>query len=150
MLTRDDSAPIAYALSTNRVKLARMMMLKGAEMNSTEQTYNKPLLHFAGEAGQLLAVRFIVEECNISIRTRDGVGQDLRAAVRKYRKNWAENPGCVAVDTYAKKKGVVGNRHATSSNEDGFSVSAQTKQSQVDVGFLKNLDRLLNSFEITC
>jgi hypothetical protein len=111
MLTRTDSAPVAWACYTNRVELARMLIKHGADSRSTtEMVFNyKPPLHLVAEAGQLLAAKFLVEECGHDINnTFDTLGQDVRASLRRYNTWWEDNPGCVAVDDYAKSKGVEG------------------------------------------
>jgi len=112
MMTRTDSAPVAWACYTNRVELARMLVKHGANSRATTRVVfsYQPPLHLAGDIGQLLAVWYLVEECGHDIHdTRDNLGLDTRASLRKYNKVWEQNPGCIAVENYAKSKGVDGN-----------------------------------------
>ena len=110
MLTRSDSAPVAWACYTNKIELAKMLVNHGADSHATtEVMFNyKPASFLAGENGQLLAVKYLVEECGHDIQERDMDGQDMRASLRINNKVWASVAGCVAVDEYAKSKGVDG------------------------------------------
>lgn len=110
MLTRSDSAPVAWACYTNKIELAKMLVNRGADSHATtEVMFNyKPASFLAGENGQLLAVKYLVEECGHDIQERDMDGQDMRASLRINNKVWASVAGCVAVDEYAKSKGVDG------------------------------------------
>ena len=110
MLTRSDSAPVAWACYTNKIELAKMLVNHGADSHATTEVmyYYKPATFLAAENGQLLALKYLVEECGHDIYERDKAGQDIRASVRINNKVWASVAGCVAVDEYAKSKGVDG------------------------------------------
>ncbi|EJK55123.1 hypothetical protein THAOC_25176 [Thalassiosira oceanica] len=115
MLARTDSAPVAWACYTGRVELAQMLIKKGADSHATTEKVfnNKPPTHLAGENGQLLAVRFLVEECGHDISAVDLEGHDMRTSLRLYNKVWAKSAGCVAVDEYARSLGVLGEMSST-------------------------------------
>jgi len=115
MLSRSDSAPVAWACYTNRVELARMLVKRGTDSHATYSSVfdHKPPSHLAGENGQLLAVKFLIEECGHDIHECDNDGQDIRVSLRRNNKVWASSAGCVAVDDYAKSKGVLGEMSAT-------------------------------------
>lgn len=115
MLARTDSAPVAWACYTGRVELAQMLIKKGADSHATTEKVfnNKPPTHLAGENGQLLAVRFLVEECGHDINAVDLEGHDMRTSLRLYNKVWAKSAGCVAVDEYARSLGVLGEMSST-------------------------------------
>jgi hypothetical protein len=108
MLTRKDSAPVAWAVYTNKIELAKMLVSHGANSHATHVVVfnSKPPTHLAAENGQLLAVKYLVEECGHEISERDRLGQNIRTSLRRNCKNWMELPGQVAVDKYAKSKGV--------------------------------------------
>ena len=110
MLTRKDSAPVAWACYTGKVELAKMLVEKGADSKATaEKVFNyKPPMHLATENGQLLALKYLVEECGHDIHSVDTFGNDIRACLRVNNKAWTEVAGCVACDDYAKSKGVEG------------------------------------------
>jgi len=110
MLTRSDSAPVAWACYTNKIELAKMLVKHGADSHATTEVVfgYKPATHLAGENGQLLALKYLVEECGHDIHELDSSHQDIRASLRVNNKVWAEVAGCVAVDEYAKSKGVEG------------------------------------------
>jgi len=110
MLTRSDSAPVAWACYTNKIELSKMLVKHGADSHATTEVmfYYKPATHLASENGQLLALKYLVEECGHDIQERDMSGQDIRASLRVNNKVWASVAGCVAVDEYAKSKGVDG------------------------------------------
>lgn len=65
-------------------------------------------MHLATENGQLLALKYLVEECDHDINSLDPFGNDVRACLRVNNKAWTEVAGCVACDDYAKSKGVEG------------------------------------------
>jgi len=146
MVTRADSAPVAWACYTNRVELARMLIKHGADSRaSTIVVFNyKPPMHMAGENGQLRAVRFLVEECGHDIvNTRNAHGQDLRASLHRQKPQWAKSPGCVAIDNYAKNMGVVGNivrmnktrmKEIKSTQQKSEKIIGALKQSQIADG----------------
>lgn len=108
MLTRKDSAPVAWACYTNRVELAKMLIKHGADSHATYDAVfgGKPPTHLAAENGQLLAVKYLVEECGHDIFERDSRGQNIRTCIRTNFRDWKNMPGSVAVDEYAKSKGV--------------------------------------------
>jgi hypothetical protein len=110
MLTRSDSAPVAWACYTNKIELAKMLVKHGADSHTTtEVVFNyKPPSHLASENGQLLALKYLVEECGHDIHECDTFGDDIRASLRRNNKVWASSAGCVAADEYAKSKGVEG------------------------------------------
>mmetsp|Transcript_31590 Transcript_31590/g.74334 ORF Transcript_31590/g.74334 Transcript_31590/m.74334 type:complete len:624 (+) Transcript_31590:81-1952(+) len=110
MVSRHDSAPVAWACYTNKIKLAKMLVRNGADSHATTVNVfgHKPPTHLASENGQLLALKFLVEECGHNIHERDIQGQDIRASLRRNNKAWANTDGCVACDNYAKSEGVVG------------------------------------------
>lgn len=58
MLTRKDSAPVAWACYTNRVELAKMLVEHGADSHATYDAVfgEKPPAHLAAENDQLLGV----------------------------------------------------------------------------------------------
>lgn len=115
MLTRVDSAPVAWACYTNRVELARMLVKHGADSHATTDSVfdHKPPSHLASENGQLLALRFLVEECGHDIHECDIAGQDIRVSLRVHNKVWSQSAGCIACDDYAKSKGVLGEMSTT-------------------------------------
>eukprot|EP00594_Rhizosolenia_setigera_P005872 CAMPEP_0178945470 /NCGR_PEP_ID=MMETSP0789-20121207/3754_1 /TAXON_ID=3005 /ORGANISM="Rhizosolenia setigera, Strain CCMP 1694" /LENGTH=605 /DNA_ID=CAMNT_0020625367 /DNA_START=1 /DNA_END=1818 /DNA_ORIENTATION=+ len=110
MLTRSDSAPVAWACYTNKVELARMLVKNGANSRATTETVwvFKPATHLASENGSFLALKFLVEECGNDINECDTFGNDIRASLRVNNKAWARIAGCVACDDYAKELGVGG------------------------------------------
>jgi hypothetical protein len=110
MLTRSDSAPVAWACSENKIELAKMLVKHGADSHTTtEVVFNyKPPSHLASENGQLLALKYLVEECGHDIHECDTFGEDIRASLRRYNNVWVSSAGCVAADEYAKSKGVAG------------------------------------------
>jgi hypothetical protein len=71
---------------------------------------------------------YLVEECGHDIHELYSSGQDMRASLRLNNKVWASVAGCVAVDEYAKSKGVEGeiNRRNTKTK-----VSRNTDQQAV-------------------
>jgi len=115
MLTRPDSAPVAWACYTNRVELARMLVKHGADSRATTPVVfgHKPPSHLAGENGQLLALKYLIEECGHDIHECDTEGQDIRVSLRRNNRVWAQSQGCIAVDDYAKSKGVLGEMSTT-------------------------------------
>mmetsp|Transcript_34097 Transcript_34097/g.62765 ORF Transcript_34097/g.62765 Transcript_34097/m.62765 type:complete len:637 (-) Transcript_34097:156-2066(-) len=115
MLTRADSAPVAWACYTNRVELAKMLVKHGADSHATTPRVfdHKPPSHLASENGQLLALKFLIEKCGHDIHECDTVGQDIRVSLRRNNKVWAQSAGCVACDDYAKSKGVLGEMSTT-------------------------------------
>jgi len=109
MANRADSAPVAWACYTNKVELARMLIEKGgANSHATTDVVfgKKPPTHLAAESGSFLAVKFLVEECGHDIFERDTRGRNIRTCLRQSSPNWRDVAGCVAVDDYAKSKGV--------------------------------------------
>mmetsp|Transcript_4488 Transcript_4488/g.7517 ORF Transcript_4488/g.7517 Transcript_4488/m.7517 type:complete len:481 (+) Transcript_4488:105-1547(+) len=110
MLTRTDSAPVAWACYTNKIGLAKMLVHHGANSHATTEVVfgYKPAMHLASENGSLLAVKFLVEDCGHDIQERDTLGEDMRASLRRNNRAWASVAGCVAVDEYAKSKRVCG------------------------------------------
>ena len=108
MLTRTDSAPVAWAVYTNKVELAKMLIQHGANSHATTTTVfgDKPPTHLAAENGSFLAFKFLIEECGHDIMERDGLGQNIRTSTRQNNKMWRDNAGCVAIDNYVKSKGV--------------------------------------------
>ncbi|GFH52541.1 hypothetical protein CTEN210_09017 [Chaetoceros tenuissimus] len=110
MLTRKDSAPVAWACYTGKVELAKMLVKKGADSRATtEKVWNyKPPMHLAAENGHFLALKYLVEECGHDIHSLDAFGKDIRASIRVNNKRWTKVAGCVACDDYAKSKGVEG------------------------------------------
>ena len=108
MLTRKDSAPVAWACYTNKVELAKMLVKHGADSHATYDVVwmHKPPTHLAADNGQLLAVKYLVEECGHDIHERDISGQNIRTCLRRNCRDWKLVPGSVAVDEYAKSKGV--------------------------------------------
>lgn len=108
MLTRTDSAPVAWACYTGNVELARMLVKHGANSHATTDVVfgKKPPTHLAAENSKLLAVKYLVEECGHDIRERDCSGSNIRTCIRKNFSEWRDLPGSVAVDEYAKSKGV--------------------------------------------
>jgi hypothetical protein len=103
------SAPVAWACYTNKVELAKMLVDHGANSKATsEEVFNhKPPTHLAAENGQLLAVKYLVEECGHDIHERDRLGQNIRTVIRRNNLTcWRELPGSIAVDDYAARKGV--------------------------------------------
>ena len=72
-------APVGWALYTNRVKLARMLVAKGADATATDAVLfgcRPPLLVAAGN-GQLLALQFLVEELGFDIHETDRLGRGI-------------------------------------------------------------------------
>lgn len=120
MLTRKDSAPVAWACFTNKVELAKMLVKHGADSHATYVAVydSKPPAHLAAENGKLLAVKYLMEECGHDIHERDALGHDIRAALRRYNKKWTSSAGCVACDEYAKSKGVKGDILSNVSEEE--------------------------------
>uniref|UniRef100_A0A7S3QCQ4 MYND-type domain-containing protein n=1 Tax=Chaetoceros debilis TaxID=122233 RepID=A0A7S3QCQ4_9STRA len=110
MRIRNDSAPVAWACYTNKVELAKMLVKLGANSHATTQAVfsNKPATHLASENGQLLALKYLVEECGHDIHELDFSGQDIRASMRINNKMWGSVAGCVACEEYSKSKGVKG------------------------------------------
>mmetsp|Transcript_3183 Transcript_3183/g.8007 ORF Transcript_3183/g.8007 Transcript_3183/m.8007 type:complete len:447 (-) Transcript_3183:52-1392(-) len=109
MLSQSESAPVAWACYTNKVELAKMLVKHGADSHATARKVfgNKPATHLAGENGQLLALKYLVEECGHDIHECDELGQDIRESLRVNNRVWRDVPGCVAVDEYARSKGVL-------------------------------------------
>mmetsp|Transcript_6216 Transcript_6216/g.7872 ORF Transcript_6216/g.7872 Transcript_6216/m.7872 type:complete len:623 (-) Transcript_6216:238-2106(-) len=136
MLTRRDSAPVAWACYTNKVELARMLVEHGADSHSTYDSVfcSKPPSHLASENGQLHALKYLVEECSHDIHECDTLGQDIRASIRCNNKAWTLVAGCVACDDYAKSMGVTG--------DNMVRVGKQRAQK------LSNLTRALRALEI--
>jgi hypothetical protein len=110
MLTRSDSAPVAWACYTNKIELAKMLVKHGADSHTTTKVVfgYKPPSHLASENGHLLALKYLVEECGHDIHECDTFGEDIRASLRRNNKVWTSLAGCVAADEYAKSKGVEG------------------------------------------
>jgi hypothetical protein len=110
MLTRSDSTPVAWACYTNKIELAKMLVKHGADSHTTTEVvfdYTPPS-HLASKNGQLIALKYLVEECGHDIHECDTFGEDIRASLRRNNKVWASSAGCVAADEYAKSKGVKG------------------------------------------
>ena len=101
-------APVAWACSTNRVLLAKMLVANGANSHATREHVfgNKPVLHMATENGQLLAAQWLVDTESHDPHQLDNRGMSLRSAMRTNVKNWQELEGHVAVDRWAKRLGV--------------------------------------------
>ena len=109
MATRADSAPVAWACYTNKVELAKMLIQNGgANSHATTDVVfgKKPPTHLAAGNGSFLAVKFLVEECGHDIFERDTRGMNIRTCLRRNNPNWRDQAGCVAVDDYAKSRGV--------------------------------------------
>ena len=108
MLTRTDSAPVAWACYTGNVELARMLVKHVANSHATTDVVlkKKTPTHLAAENSKLLAAKYLVEECGHGIRERDCSGSNIRTCIRKNFSEWRDLPGSVAVDEYAKSKGV--------------------------------------------
>ncbi|KAL7523833.1 hypothetical protein ACHAXR_001215, partial [Thalassiosira sp. AJA248-18] len=134
MLMMGDSAPVAWACYTNRVELARMLVKHGADSHATYASVfdHKPPSHLASENGQLLALKFLVEECGHDIHECDIEGQDIRVSLRKNNKVWANSAGCVACDDYAKSKGVLGEMSTTNKKAKAAAKAKTMKQTSED------------------
>eukprot|EP00978_Attheya_sp_CCMP212_P005538 scaffold12431_cov57-Attheya_sp.AAC.13 len=131
MLTRADSAPVAWGCYTNRVELCKMLVKHGADSHATTPVVfsQKPPSHLAGENGQLLALKYLVEECGHDIHECDTEGQDIRVSLRRNNRVWASSAGCVAVDDYAKSKGVLGEM-STTNKKAKAAAAAKNKSEQ--------------------
>lgn len=115
MLNRSDSAPVAWVCYTNQVELASMLVKHGTDLHATYSSVfdHKPPAHLAGENGQLLTVKFLIEECGHAIHECDTDGQDIRVLLQRNNKVCASSPGCIEVDNYTKSKGVLGEMSIT-------------------------------------
>lgn len=88
LLTR--GAPVAWACYTNKVELAKVLVRHGADSRATSDVVfgKKPPTHLAAENGQLLALKYLVEDCGHDIAERDTLGQNIRTAIRRNSPNW--------------------------------------------------------------
>mgnify|MGYP003564936668 CR=1 FL=1 len=102
---------MAWACYTNKVGLAKMLVIHGADSHPTSKVVyvNKPPTQLAAENGQLLAGKYLVQECGHDINQRDALGQNIPRTIRRKNREWSSLPGSVAVDEYAKLKGVCEN-----------------------------------------
>jgi len=156
LLTRTDSAPVAWACYTNQVELARMLVVKyGVNSHATTECVfaNKPPAHLASENGKLLALKFLIEECHHDILEYDTFGQDMRASLRRNNPKWTSVAGCVACDEYAKEKGVEGeiirSKIKRRQNEVSTTVARQQQQRSSSTSSLEeNLSEALRRLEI--
>jgi len=134
MLDRADSAPVAWACYTNKVELAKMLVRHGANSHTTTEVVfgHKPPCHLASENGQLLALKYLVEECGHDIHECDTEGQDIRVSLRRYNKAWTSVAGCIACDDYAKSKGVLGEMSTTTKKKAKTAAKAKSQKQALD------------------
>jgi len=80
-------APVAWACYTNRVELARMLVDKGADSRATDDTLfnSQPPLLVAAANGQLLAMKFLVDDLHHDIRQVSRPGQGVLYAINSAR-----------------------------------------------------------------
>ena len=94
--------PVGWACYTDRVDIARHLVKLGASPEKTTETLwnHRPPLLAAAENGKLNAVKFLVEECGLSITVKWN-GHGIKDHV-KMSPNWEEMADHSAVMKYAK------------------------------------------------
>jgi hypothetical protein len=99
-------SPVGWACYTNRVDLARMLVEHGAD--AAAETSSGPPLLLASENGQLLAMKFLVEECGQPITMLKGPKCGVLACLESARQpGTALLPGHEAAAKWARQKGAV-------------------------------------------
>jgi hypothetical protein len=102
-------APVGWACYTNHVDLARMLVRHGCDAARTDATFfgGKPPVINTAENGQLLALKFLVEEQGQDVRTQMASGSGILAAIERARRDGHLPPGHVACARWAREKGAV-------------------------------------------
>ena len=107
-LTRT-GAPIGWACYTNHVELAKMLVGYGADVHATDVVFwtHAHALMAAAENGQLLAIKWLVEEQGVDIRMESRPGRGILAAINRARFQGQETlpAGHVACAHFAREKG---------------------------------------------
>jgi hypothetical protein len=101
----DVGSPVGWACYTNRVEIARYLVQHGASASATDEIFwdSRPPLLAAAENGHLEAVKFLVEECGVSMATTKWNGHDIFEHI-EMAPTWKEQKGHRAVRKYAAKK----------------------------------------------
>jgi hypothetical protein len=97
-------SPVGWACYTNQVDVARYLVQHGASPEATNEVFwdHRPPLLAAAENGMLEAVKFLVEECNVSISAK-WRGNNILDHI-EMSPNWKEQKSLKAVRKYAMKK----------------------------------------------
>jgi hypothetical protein len=102
-------APVGWACYTNRVELAKMLVLHGANPAQTDQVLygQKPPAFVAAENGSLLALKWLHEEVGQDLaQMRDSAGRGILKIIERSRVQGNDlTPSHVACAKYARLQG---------------------------------------------
>jgi len=126
-------APVGWALYTNRVKLARMLVKHGADAAATDAVFFgcRPPLLVAASNSHLLAMQYLVDELGHDIRTTDRHGRGILATIS------IESAGGNHMDVKGKIAGATsldGIREAMSTLQHSESADGNLQLSRAQVG----------------
>lgn len=98
-------SPVGWSCYTDQVEVAQYLVQHGASPEATDEVFwdHRPPILAAAENGKLEAVKFLVEECNVSISTQCR-GNGILDHIQNMVPDWKEQKSFKVLHKYVIKK----------------------------------------------